>query len=236
MTVTQNSVRNKLLQKCTPEDWLTLEPHLKRYDLADGEVFARPGEVIQHVYFFEEGLSLEMIVNADGQEIEGGCFGYEGMAPTTVILGVQHSLRMNISPIGGAALRLPAHVLSAAMCNSLSFQSLMLRYMHVMIAQLAQTTIANGRYRVRQRLARWILLCQDRLGDELHLSHLFLSVMLGVRRAGVTDALHLLEGEHAIRTGRMTIKVLDRAKLLSFAAGSYGVAEAEYERLISAAS
>jgi CRP-like cAMP-binding protein len=228
----QSLLRNRLLRKLDERDWAKLSLRLEPYTLATGEVFAHPSATIEHVYFFEEGLSSEIIVNPDGEEIEGGCFGYEGMSPPTVILGIDRSPHKSLAQVGGLTHRMPADILSLAMMDSLPLRTLMHKYMQIVALQLAQTTIANGRYSVKERLARWILMCQDRLGSEFHLSHQYLSVMLGVRRAGVTDALHILEGERAIRSGRMRITVLDRQKLLAFAAGSYGVAEAEYERLL----
>ena len=86
---------------------------------------------------------------------------------------------------------------------------------------------------VGQRLARWLLMCHDRVnGDELPLTHEFLSIMLAVRRAGVTEAIHVLEGAGIIRARRAFITILDRERLEETAGESYGVPEAEYERLI----
>jgi hypothetical protein len=99
--------------------------------------------------------------------------------------------------------------------------------------ELAHTALANGRYAIEARLARWLLMCHDRLdGDELYITHEFLSLMLGVRRAGVTEALIRLEAEKAIATLRGHVVVRDRARLLKLAGGCYGAPEAEYERLI----
>ena len=99
---------------------------------------------------------------------------------------------------------------------------------------MAQTAVANARLTLEARLARWLLMTQDRVGKpELPITHEFLSTMLGVRRAGVTDALHVLEGQGAIRPRRGVITVLDRAALKARAGTLYGLAEAEYERLLA---
>jgi DNA-binding FadR family transcriptional regulator len=98
---------------------------------------------------------------------------------------------------------------------------------------MAHTALANGRHTLSQRLARWLLMSQDRLErNEIPLTHEFLSLMLGVRRPGVTEALHMLEGEHIIKAVRGSITILDREKLERVAADSYGVPEAAYARLI----
>jgi hypothetical protein len=100
---------------------------------------------------------------------------------------------------------------------------------------VAETAAANGIRTIEMRLARWLLMCQDRVGTaELSITHDFLSIMLGVQRPGVTLALHTLEGAHMIRNKRGRIVVLDRAKLQQVAGDSYGVPEAEFDRLFQA--
>jgi CRP-like cAMP-binding protein len=103
------------------------------------------------------------------------------------------------------------------------------------MVQTAQTATANGNYTVPERLARWLLMCHDRIaGDELELTHDFMAMMLAVRRSGVTVTLHTLEAAGAIRSMRGRIIVLDRSKLLAAAGESYGRPEEEYRRLIGA--
>ena len=112
-----------------------------------------------------------------------------------------------------------------------------LRYVQSYQTQLAYTSLANGGYTIHQRLARWLLMSHDRLRtEEIPLTHEFLSIMLAVRRSGVTDNLHILEGLHAIRSHRGVIHIRDREKLLEIAGASYGTPEEEYERLIGASS
>ena len=98
--------------------------------------------------------------------------------------------------------------------------------------QMGQTALSNGCHTLEQRLARWLLMCHDRVdGDDLSTTHEFLSLMLGVRRAGVTVALQALEDRGTIATKCDQITVQDRAKLEEVAGDSYGVPEAEYARL-----
>ncbi len=99
--------------------------------------------------------------------------------------------------------------------------------------QTAHSALANGRYTIQERLARWLLMCHDRLGkDDLPLTHEFLSLMLGIRRSGVTEALHALEGVQIVKAGRGHIHLRDRLRLEEIAGGCYGVPEAEYAKLI----
>jgi CRP-like cAMP-binding protein len=99
--------------------------------------------------------------------------------------------------------------------------------------QLAHSALANARYNIPERLARWLLMSHDRLeGNDLPLTHEFLALMLGVRRSGVTGELHVLEGSHAIRATRGNVHIRDRSKLEDIAGGCYGLPEREYERLL----
>lgn len=110
---------------------------------------------------------------------------------------------------------------------------LLLRYVHCCELQLAHSALANARYNMPERLARWLLMCHDRLQtDDLPLTHEFLSIMLGVRRSGVTNEIHILEGVHAIKATRGNIKIINRQKLEDIAGGSYGIPEREYEQYI----
>jgi CRP-like cAMP-binding protein len=120
-----------------------------------------------------------------------------------------------------------------ALDTSPALKALLLRWVHVSMIQTAQSALANGRYTIQERLARWLLMCHDRMdGDDLPLTHEFLSLMLGVRRSGVTEALHVLEGVDIVKAGRGTIRVLNRERLEEIAGGCYGLPEAEYNKLI----
>ena len=104
-------------------------------------------------------------------------------------------------------------------------------------AQASQTAVANGRGRLNERLARWLLMWHDRLrSSELDVTHEFLSLLLGVRRPGVTVALHELEGLGLISSTRNHVRILDRAGLRRASNGFYGIPEAEYDRTMRARS
>jgi CRP-like cAMP-binding protein len=119
------------------------------------------------------------------------------------------------------------------MRRSASLSALLLKFVQAFMIQTAHTAIANARAHLAERLARWILMAQDRLGaDEIRLTHEFLALMLAVRRPGVTEVLAVLEGERMIRTERGLIVVRDREALINKAGEYYGTPEAEYRRLI----
>ena len=119
------------------------------------------------------------------------------------------------------------------MASSPTFAQTLLRYVHVFMVQANHTAIAAGRGKIHERLARGLLMWQDRVrDDQLSVTHDFLALLLGVRRPGVTVALHELEGKGLIRSTRNMVRILDRGGLQRAARGYYGTPEAEYDRSI----
>jgi CRP-like cAMP-binding protein len=106
------------------------------------------------------------------------------------------------------------------------------RYARAFSIQVATTALANGRSKLDERLARWLLMVSDRVGTTFPITHEFISLMLGVRRPGVTLAIQILEGKGMIRASRGSVTILDRHGLIGLANGSYGFAEAHYARLL----
>jgi CRP-like cAMP-binding protein len=233
----QSSVRNVLLSALSPDDFALLQQHLKPVTLEVREVLVEPNVPIEHVHFMEAGIASVVAISPGGQRIEIGNIGREGMAGTAVILGVDRAPILTFIQVAGPALRMPASALQQAMEASASLRGLLSRYVHTVTVQTAYTALANGRYTINERLARWLLMSHDRVrSDELPLTHEFLALMLGVRRAGVTDHLHILEGMRIIKSTRGHIRILDRPRLEELAGDSYGLPEAEYARLIESAS
>jgi CRP-like cAMP-binding protein len=164
---------------------------------------------------------------------EVGLIGREGMSGLTIVLGNHSSPHSTYMQAEGQGQRLRTTELRKAMQESPSLQASLLRYVQVFMVQTAHTAIANARAKLDERLARWILMADDRLdGASLPLTHEFLSLMLGVRRAGVTETIHALETLNLIKAARGEITVLDRKGVERKAGTSYGVPEAEYRRLI----
>ncbi len=154
------------------------------------------------------------------------------MTGIAIVMGDDQSPNETFVQLAGAGHVISAEHLRSALDSSPSLRLTLLRYAHTFVVQTAQTALANGRAKIDERLARWLLMASDRIeGPDLALTHEFLSVMLGVRRPGVTDALHRLEGDRLIRAKRSSITIRDRAGLERVANGSYGVSERDYERL-----
>jgi CRP-like cAMP-binding protein len=232
MPVSQRTIRNRLLRAISSDDFARLIPHLEPVALRLREVLVVPNQPIQNVYFIEEGLASVVAISADDR-IEVAHVGREGLTGDPVLLGVEQTPNETFIQVAGSALRIGVDDLRAALDTSPALKALLLRWVHVSMIQTAQSALANGRYTIQERLARWLLMCLDRMdGDDLPLTHEFLSLMLGVRRSGVTEALHVLEGVNIVKTGRGTIRVLNRERLEEIAGGCYGLPEAEYNKLI----
>jgi CRP-like cAMP-binding protein len=228
-----SSVRNRLLRKLSLDDLSLLHPHLEPVTLDRGDVLVAPNASIEHVYFIESGVTSVVANTAGGRRIEIGLTGRDGLAGTPVLLGVDRTPHETFMQVAGAGLRIGTPDLRHAIRQSPSLHTLLLRYVQVFTIQTSHTALSNGSHRIEERLARWLLMCHDRLdGDDLPLTHEFIAIMLAVRRAGVTEALKIREERGVIQTRRGNIMVLDRAGLEASAGDSYGIPEAEYRRLI----
>ncbi len=160
--------------------------------------------------------------------------GYEGFVGVPLLLGTDRTPHTTMVQAEGQTLRIKADEILAALSASAALRSALGRYVQSLIVQVGQTVYANAELNIEARLARWILMTHDRLTrQELPLTHDFLSMMLGVRRSGVTTSIHIMEGAGMIQAKRGRIIVLDRDKLVDLAGDTYGPAESEYERLIA---
>ncbi|MCF7701907.1 Crp/Fnr family transcriptional regulator [Loktanella sp. M215] len=225
--------QNNLIHTLPRDDRALLEPHLKQVILERGFVLEEPDQAIALVYFPTSGVGSTVAFTDTGRLIEVGLFGNEGMSGTPVTLQASHSPHQSFMQVAGEGFAIDASTLRTLLDQNPTLQRHLLRYVQVMITQTSQTALSNGQSKLEERLARWLLMCHDRTrGDIMELTHEFLSVMLGVRRAGVTVAIHLLEGKGLIRANRGQIIILDRHELEDLAQSAYGTSEAEYARLI----
>jgi CRP-like cAMP-binding protein len=225
--------RNQLLAAMSASDLALLLPHLKPIAMAVFKDMEQPNRRIDSVYFMEAGIASVVAIQPDQTKVEVGLIGREGMSGIAVVLGGDQSPNSTYIQVAGEGQRMPAKELRKAMEASETLRSLLLKFVQVFMVQTAHTAIANARSHIDQRLARWILMAHDRTrNDTLPLTHEFLALMLGVRRAGVTETLQTLKRQKLIDTGRNQIVVLDRKGIERMARSSYGVPEKEYRRLI----
>ena len=181
----------------------------------------------------EAGIASVVAVQSDETRVEVGLIGREGMSGVAVVLGGNQSPHATYIQVSGEGQRITAKELRKAMNASQTLHSLLLKFVQAFMVQTAHTAIANARAHIDQRLARWILMAHDRTGDNtLPLTHEFLSLMLGVRRAGVSEALQSLKRQRLIENGRNKIIIRNRNRIERMAGGAYGTPEKEYRRLI----
>ena len=233
--IEQSAVRNRLLKRLSPDDFALLQPHLRPMATEMRQGLIEPYLPVRDLFFPETGYAS--ITTAGLGKIEVGIIGPEGVVGATpVLLGSDRTPYDHFVQNAGEMLAIGAPEILAATEISPALRRLLLRFVQTLLIQTAQTAFANASYNIEVRLTRWLLMCHDRvIGDDIAVTHDFLSYMLGVQRTTVTLALQLLEGNRLIRARRGRIVVLDRAGLLAVAGGSYGVPEAEYARLIEEA-
>jgi CRP-like cAMP-binding protein len=224
---------NTLLALLPDSDWALIAPKLEAVELAHRQPIETANMTIEHAYFPTEGIISVVAKEPSGQQIEAGVVGREGMMGHAIVMSNHRSPNDAFVQVAGRAVCMSADDLRDALVQSQALRQLAQRFVQVFMTQVAQTALANGRAKIEERLARWLLMAQDRLDNSnLQLTHEFIALMLGVRRPGVTDAINDLVGKGLIRSSRGMLRVVDRRGLLATAGGIYGVPEAEYKRLI----
>jgi CRP-like cAMP-binding protein len=225
--------RNRLLQALSGADLNLILPHLVQTPLNVRDTFERPNKPIENVCFPETGIVSVIAVHPGGRRIEIGLVGCEGMTGSAVVLGTNRTPHETYIQVAGEGYRMSVTKLREVMANSPTLQAVLLKFVQAFMVQTAHTAIANARGTLTQRLARWLLMAHDRVpSDEIALTHEFLSLMLAVRRPGVTEALQSLEAARLIKCARSLITVLDREGIERIAGSYYGVPETEYRRLM----
>lgn len=229
----QYDIRNRLLSAIPAECYAQLRPHLEALTLEKGAVLIGADQPFDYVHFPDHGIGSIVTATLDSRRVETGLFGRDGMSGVSALLGATQMSQTTIIQVAGAGHRITVAALKEAIAASPVLLEILLPYIQTLITQTSFTALSNVNQSIEERLARWLLMCHDRIdGDEIPLTHEFLSIMLAVQRPSVTTALHILEGNGFIRAKRGQITVLDREALIEFADGTYGAPEAEYLRLL----
>jgi CRP-like cAMP-binding protein len=237
MAAERDKITNRLLRALSADAFEFLSAHLMPVDLPLRHVLVEANVPSTHVCFVESGLASMVATSSDSENVEIGHIGFEGVAAAHVLLSVGATPNRTFMQVEGQGFLLGVAELRELTNTDPFSRDLLLRYVHCSNLQLAYSALANARYSIHERLARWLLMCHDRLGsNDLSLTHEFLALMLGVRRSGVTNELHVLEGVRAIKATRGNVRVLDRPRLEEIAGGSYGAPERAYVELIEAVS
>jgi CRP-like cAMP-binding protein len=237
---------NRLLGALAPSAYAELLREGELVTLAHGQVVYRTGAPTTDVYFPHTAVFSMVREMADGSGVEVGTVGREGVVGAGVLWGATSTSTRCIAQIPGRAYRIPVAALRAAVTHAAvdgadtlgrgaALGDLLSRYALALFEQVTQTAACNRMHALDQRCARWLLMTHDRVdGDELALTQEFLSYMLGVRRAGVTEACGALQRSGLIHYRHGHITVVDRAGLEAAACECYGVAADAYTELLGA--
>ncbi len=225
--------RNHLLMVVPRSEFLELKPHLTTVDLHARERLADSNRVIEAVYFPIDAVLSMAAVDRDGVTVEVGSVGCEGMTGLPLLLGTEQSTSRVVVQIGGQAERMDGAVFQREARRHEHFGRLLYLYAQGFMTQVAQSTACNRLHSAEQRLARWLLICRDRVGrDELPITQETMATMLGVRRATVTEAAGALQRAGVIRYRRGVVMVVDRPGLEAAACECYDIVREEFYRLL----
>ena len=224
--------QNRVLAPLPEPDRVRLAARLEPYR-SDHQILVVAGGVIEHVYFPSRGLISVIAALKRGARTEVATVGREGLAGLPLFLGSRTSLYEIVSQVAGHGLRMPARAFSEEVERSVALRARLLRYTEASIAMLGQTAACNSAHRIRQRLARWLLISHDAVdGDEFVLTHEFLSNMLGAERPTVTLAAQALQKSGLITYRRGSVRIKDRARLERAVCECYAVVRGEIDRLM----
>ena len=214
---------NLLLSRMSPSDRELIEPHLQEIELPLRMRLEQRKKRVEYVYFVDTGMA-SVVANGDG-EVEVGIIGRDGATGLSVVLANDRASHDAYIQVAGTGRRLPTDVLRQAMSSSPSLTTIMLRHVNSFLVQVSETASANARGTIEQRLARWLLMVDDRMEEQaLPLTHEFLAIMLSVNRPGVTVALKSLEYRGTISQRRGHVKIVDRTALQKIAGFLYAKA------------
>lgn len=225
--------RNELLAAIPRESWVNVFPALERVALPSGKVLYEPGHEFTHVYFPIDSIIALLGVTQTGFSTRIAVVGKEGLLGAPLFMGSESTSSRAIVQFGGHAFRIPAALAKGEFVRHGMMISLVLRYIQVLITQMAQTAVCNRHHCVDQQLCRWLLETVDRLpSNSFTITQELIGRMLGVRRESVTDAAGKLQELGVISYSRGFITVLDRARLENLSCECYRVVRRETDRLI----
>lgn len=228
-------MENLLLSRLPDEAYERLRPHFEHVSLRHGDYGIVPDEPIRHS-LFPTGCLLSMVTTmADGSTVECNSIGREGMSGISVLLDAVSTPMPTFCQVPGEAVRVRAEAIKDVYESDRGARKYFNRYIHTVIVAGSNSAACNRLHQLEERFCRWLLMSSDGVGsDELELTQEYLAVMLGVRRAGVTEAALKMREMGLIDYRRGHIQILDRGGLEKAACECYGKTKAEYERLFAA--
>jgi CRP-like cAMP-binding protein len=227
-------LENRLLTALPVETTARWKRHMRTVNLPHGKVLHRADQDIKDVYFPLDCMISITVTTMEGRTAEAGAVGSREMVGINAFMGGRETNQTEyVAQIAGSAIIMPSQPLLDEFDRNKGVRDVLLRYTQAYIAHLSQNVACNRLHVIDQRLARWLLECRDRLrADELAITHEFLSQMLGVRRAGVTETSGKLQSRGLIKTGRKKVRILDPEALERASCECYRVTRDEYDRLL----
>jgi CRP-like cAMP-binding protein len=225
------SKRNKILAALDEGEYQTLFSKLELVSLSQGQVLYEAESPIIYVYFPLTAVFSMLSTMEDGRTVEVGPVGHEGLVGLRIFLGADISLDQVIVHVAGDAMRLRASVLRAVLEDQGVLTAKLVRYTQMLLAMTARSGACNKLHSIEQQLARWLLIMRDYVGDELALTHDLIALTLGVRRAGVTEALNAFRNAGVIEYRRGQIEIVDQSGLAALACECYAAVKKEYDSL-----
>lgn len=224
---------NRILAALPQTDLDQFFSGLERVSLPLRHILFQVGDPLENVYFIERGVASVLTTMANGASIEVGMIGMEGIVGLPALFGEEISDQRIIVQVPGTALRMDAHLSKAAFEGSPAFRRAALRFTQSLLNLSAQTAACNRLHTSEQRFARWLLMARARVeSDLMPMTHEFLSTMIGVRRAGVTELAGKLRRSGLIHYHHGEITVLDRDALAASACECYGIDQRRLQRLL----
>jgi CRP-like cAMP-binding protein len=216
--------KNRLLAGLPPKDYNRLQPHFESVSFPLSHLLFRSGEPVRYVYFPEDAVVSLVNVMQEGQNIEVGLVGREGVAGIEAILGARTYEYNAVIQAAGSCLKVEARLLQSEFSRDGILLEGLHGYFRQFLRQVSQTAACNGLHRLPKRLARWLLMTHDRVGkDVFPATHEFLSNMLGANRSEVTLAAGVLRRAGHLSYSRGMVTILDRKSLESATCECYGV-------------
>jgi CRP-like cAMP-binding protein len=217
-------VSNKLLLALSDAEFRLIRPHLKFVTLSHQESLHQPHRLVRFAYFPNVGLISLIVELKDGKSVEAGLLGRDGAAGMSAVLGLSRSPLREVVQIAGEGFRLRISSLAEILPSTPGLQMIFSRYAAGLAMQIAQTAACNRLHKIEQRLARWLLIAQDRVDSGIvAITHEFLAIMLGTDRPSVTLAAGILQRKKIIGYTRGSVKILNRKKLEQFACECYAI-------------
>src|SRR3954452_15234874 len=227
--------RNRFLARLPEAEYRRLLPHLQPVELKVKQVLYEPHGAIDYAYFPSGAVLSALTVMRDGNTIEVATVGNEGLVGHYGF-GAKTSPHRVVVQVGNGGFRIASRALHEEAAKDGPLKDLLAGYHVAFMAQVSQSVACNGLHRLEQRCCRWLLMTRDRVGsDDLKLTHEYLAMMLGARRASVTDALGPLQEEGLVRSHRGRIAILDGAGVEARSCECYAVVRDEYDRLLGEA-